>query len=524
MGLPSMTLTRERVIMDLVEAPIALRLEWPRNVAIDLAHRIERALLQPEWTYYSQRRLRDIKGSVLLDEATEAKDVVPSVSLNVGDVPAPLLAFDVSPARMPSAPPLALEVIYRWRRVPQTAPKEAGKARIVQDWMRLDEWMRARGDALRGELDGLDKQTGLLSRLRRWLPSWDDAVNARRRLRDELDEIGEVAPSQVPAAASDRVTLLMGVAGRMEHLRREAHDNRQTAEDAEAQDAQRAAWQARIDDAKKALSAARAEMAAAEKAGAAAVASEESAQSAIDAHIAAWRVARAAELARETITLEEALSAARVQREALNAPEPVESGEAASTDPQIASEGQQGKPGKNKKDKKGQKGKTGAGEDRREAEDPAKARYDADRRIKQAQQAVERNQREREAIAAQSPPAAELRAVTGAFVEARQATERCKAVMDRLAGEIRKHEGAAAEAFRFAPPARLASLQTLDAGPRPPPVPTEALPELGELLEHHGQRFLALRTWEQVKQAKPVADRLRAELVVDASHLKRSMA
>ena len=56
-GLPRTTVTHQRMVMDLVETPVALQLEWPRAVAIDLFHRFERASQNPAWEFHPKRRL-----------------------------------------------------------------------------------------------------------------------------------------------------------------------------------------------------------------------------------------------------------------------------------------------------------------------------------------------------------------------------------------------------------------------------------------------------------------------------------
>ncbi|HLL53629.1 MAG TPA: hypothetical protein VK447_08795, partial [Myxococcaceae bacterium] len=49
--------------------------------------------------------------------------------------------------------------------------------------------------------------------------------------------------------------------------------------------------------------------------------------------------------------------------------------------------------------------------------------------------------------------------------------------------------------------------------PRTPEVPDEPLPAVGELLEHGGQRYLAVKTWEQAALAASDAGRLGATVV-----------
>lgn len=202
-GLPRTTVTRQRMVMNLVEAPIALQIEWPAATAINFLHCFERAAQQPAWEFHPARRLDAIKGEVLLNGATQPAKTVPSVSLDAGDVDAPLLDFDSArPARLPDVPPLALEAAIKWRLVPATLPRGARRAEIVRHWTAVDEWTSRTVESLRDALDELENQEGLLSKLRQWLPSRDgnsalEREKLREKLRDELDDLGESPPSQI---------------------------------------------------------------------------------------------------------------------------------------------------------------------------------------------------------------------------------------------------------------------------------------------------------------------------------------
>ena len=49
---------------------------------------------------------------------------------------------------------------------------------------------------------------------------------------------------------------------------------------------------------------------------------------------------------------------------------------------------------------------------------------------------------------------------------------------------------------------------------RPPSlIPEDALPEVGELRSHKGQRYLVIDTWEQLSEGERAAHRLNATLV-----------
>ena len=350
-GLPRTAVTHQRMIVDLVEAPIALQLEWPRGTAIDLCHRLDHTARHPSWEFHPEKRLEDVKGPVLLEGSMRPEEIIPSVSLDAGDVEASLRKFDSArPARFPDIPPLAMEVIVQWRRVPAALPAGAREAGIVRGWKAVDEWAARTVEGCRAALDELEDREGKWTRLRRWFPSRDGNALARERgqLRDEIDEIGESLPSKMAEHTKERMDDLIRVAGRLNELRRTDHEQQQAAEDVEAEEAQKSVWEQRIKDTE---------------------------------------------------------------------------------------------------------------------------------------------------------------------------SER-KEVLSRLANSLSEKDGkfarAASEEFRFEKPDRLPIPSANEVG-SPPRIPAEAPPELGDLHEHRKERFLAIRTWEQLEPAEPVAARLDARLVVAAS-------
>ena len=197
-GLPRTAVTHQRMIVDLVAAPIALQLEWPRGVAIDLCHRLDRTAQHPAWEFHPERRLGDVKGQVRLKGSKGPEEIIPSVTLDAGDVEASLREFDSArPACFPDIPPLALEAVVQWRRVPAALPAGARAAEIVRDWKAVDEWAARTVESCRVALDELEKREGKWTRLRRWLPSRDGnaLIRERGQLGDEIDEIGESPPA-----------------------------------------------------------------------------------------------------------------------------------------------------------------------------------------------------------------------------------------------------------------------------------------------------------------------------------------
>lgn len=470
MGLPLTTVTHQRLVMHLVDAPISLRLEWPRAAAVDLFHRIDRAVQQPAWVFHPARRLGDVRGRVLLEGAKAAGDIQPSVPLDAGDVLAPLLDFDTaSPARVPPIPPLALQATIQWRRVPKPLPQGARSPEFLRRWKALDEWAARQVEEARASLERLEGQEGLLSKLRRWLPSRDESVLERRRLRDEIDEIGESRPSLTPHEAKERMERLQQILSRLDVLNGVAHDQRQNAEDAQAEETQRSAWEQRVEEAETRLTEVRSKLAANEQANKQAQDELGAAQIALDQHVESLRSARSQALEGEYQRLEASLESARAEQKSLN-------------------DAHKGRP-------------------------PKAERKAANKLVQQAEQAIARCKRERDGLASWAPPAAELGEWNTRIAEARRTLSELRAEANRLTAEASTHARIAGEDFVFKRPPRLQAPRRREIATHPP-IPTEAPPELGDLYEHQGARFLAIRTWEQLRPAVPVASRLRAELVV----------
>ena len=476
-GLPRTTVTHQRMVMDIVETPIALQIEWPAATAIDFLHRFERAAQQPAWEFHPARRRDAVKGEVLLDGATQPAKIIPFVSLKADDVDAPLLDFDSArPARFPDIPPLALEATVRWRRVPATLPPGARRAEIVRRWTRVDEWATRTVASLRVELNELENQEGLLSRLRQWLSSQGgNLALEREQLRDELDEIGESLPSQIADWAEDRMSRLAEVVSRLDELRRTTHDQQQAAEDAKEEEAQRDIWKKRVENAKIKLVEIRQKLVENEIAQGEAAEKRQKAQATLDKAVKVKRRKRKEFLETERVDLEAKLEAARQSQKSLKAS--------------------------------------------RKSRSSKSAQKKANRRVQDVEQEVASNKQDRESIADWSPPTSEISAESTRLNEAEEVVSNLRSQAARLSEESKEFNRATLEEFRFEEPPRLSAPSTSEVGSHPP-IPSEAPPEIGNLYEYHGERFLAIRTWEQLRPAEPVASRLQAKLVVDTNPSK----
>lgn len=470
LGLPPTAITRERMRMDLAADAMTLSLEWPRGDAVDCLHRITRATDRPAWQFHPHRSLVEIQGQVLLHGADAAHPVEASVTRTLHDVSAPLLAFDAAaPAQLPEPPPLAREVVHRWRRVPVEAPAGARTAELVERWRKIDEWAAARVDRLRAALQPTPTEQGLLARLSRWLPGRDAAAKQRRRLLEDVEELGDGRPSEDPAHAADRLRELEARTADVERLLHATHDQHQRAEDAAAEELQRSQWQARIDAAAANLAHTREQLAAAESAHGAAARDLASAEATRAAAVDHQRQARRAELAAAQGDMTAELAETRRALDLL-------------------------------------KEKHGDRPPKQERQPLTRKQQDLEKKLAQARQDLE-------AVARWSPPPALLADVDAAVQRARQAVEDAARITRGLQDRRRGYEAEHAEVFRFLPPTRLQPPPLVESAAAPP-VPTEAPPELGELRELKGQRYLGVSTWEQVPLAAPIAQRLNAELVV----------
>lgn len=233
-GLPEMAITRRRMIMSLAEASIVLQLEWPGKDAIAILKCLEDAAREPAWEFRPAARLDSIKGKVLLDGATEPAAVAAAIELDGGGVPASLSAFDrTRPERFPDIPPLALKVKMKWRRIPPRIPRDAGKAKIQNDWNSVDEWAKRVADEIRNALEECKDP--------------DDKLQERARIEDELLDACESPPSHVPAEAGKILAKLAELADMTDRARQSIIEQRQRTEDEAERARQKAGWQRRID-------------------------------------------------------------------------------------------------------------------------------------------------------------------------------------------------------------------------------------------------------------------------------------
>ena len=461
-GLPRTSVSKERFILDLVESPVALQLEWPQKEAIEMVHRLTRVARKPMWQFHASRQLGEVVGSVLLEGTAGPAPIESAVVVNVPEVIAGLRAFDATePAGLPAAPVLARRVTYRWKVGPPLLPAGAREADIVRSWKAVDEWALRRVDVLRQSLAYMEREErGPLDRLREWLSGHDVLRVKRKQIMERLTELGETTPSKFVIQAPALVHGLGEVGDEVRHLMESARIAREQAEEKAAEAEQRPVWQLRIEEAAAQLRETRARLAALE--------SEEATSS---AEIA---LAEAAQKATVERLREDRRSRLAAQREPL--PAELDAARTALND---------------------------APRDQRKAQ--SQQVQELERRLVQVD-------REITATASWTPEPRDTAEEQARLQQARAARETARRTAATLTKESRALEQRASEPFTFKSPKHLAPppFPDLDSAPA---VPVEAPPELGELFEHQKGRYLAVRTWEQVERAFPVAARLGAELV-----------
>lgn len=468
-GLPRTTITRQRLVMDLITPPVAIQLEWDAGTAVDVFHRVNKACEAPEWVFHAQRRLRDIAGPVLLEGASSAATVKADESIPLSDLRAPLAAFETAePKDFPEPSPLSKNVTYSWRTVPEVVPVGAGKARIVKQWIALDEWASRSVDILRQRLSTMEgEERSFIGRLKGFLSGQTSVQQERARIRGALAEIGEQPPSQRSDAA-EVVQRLVDEAGKIRGLLERAHAERQKAEDDAEEREQREAWRARVESAKQDLVEKRTALAEIEGQQQAAEAAARDAEAMLVKRVAELRAARRVGLTEDREHKASELAKAKAELKELDTQH-------------------QGK----------------APKDERKALTSEIARIESVLAVLK---------RDLEGVEKWNPPSTELTGATGQMKDARDAKEAVRKTRVSLASDVERLERLAREEFVYREGARLPAVTLPDIAVAPT-LPAEAPPEIGELFECQGERFLAIRTWEQATRATRVASRLNAKLV-----------
>ena len=437
----------------------------PRHVAIDLNHRLSKIGQAPAWTYHRRRRLGDVAGELMLAGAPQPQPVVKHHRIAVSDLRAALETFDqAGPPPLPAPPPLAVRVTYAWSVVPEARPPRARASDLVQRWQRVDEWWRRQVDASREALSAMNRdEQSWLGRLGRWLRGQDDRARQRKRLSERLVELGELAPSQQAHQAKVVCNDVAAIATEVRGLVERGQTARQDAEDSAAHAEQQAAWEGETAGARAELERLREALGVLEPRHAAIAAELTDAEQALKRRLEAARAVRTAALVPDRDALAVELTAVEGELAALKSA-------------------------------------------------PKEEKKAAARKVHDAREKLNRANRALDGITSWTPPPDQLVDERAAVERSRNARESLRTEEDALRKKIQSAEKQANAEFHFQPPPRSAA-SAVPAASAPPSIPDEAPPELGELYELDGARFLAVKTWEQVPRALPVAKRLAAKLV-----------
>ncbi len=475
LGLPRMALTRNRLMMDLSAGPIGIHLEWPSALAVDVFHRVERAARSPAWIYYSARQLGEIRGEVLTKAADKPSKVIPLREIPLGDIVTPLSEMELaSPNVFPPPPPLALHVRYTWRTVPETVPAGAARAALVRNWIAVDEWLTDSVRVLRHTLESIaNEEQGLFQRLRAYFTANDGQRRERQSILDSITDVAEQPLSQRSVKeATEAVAEVNQLAARTQKVQAVAHDGRQLAEDRAAEAEQRTQWAERVAAARQAAAKGKEHLAAAEGQLARAEEQVRLAEEAVSTATARLREKRQDQLEADKAKAEADIERLRNELKELDGP---------------------------------QKGP---------APDAIRKPLVNERALQQRN--LEAAIKSLEGLKGWQPPSVDIASETNTQREARSQRDRARSEVSTLQAAHKRSELEANEEFSFRKGNRLPAGKTTVIAATPA-VPNEEMPEIGDLFEFQGKRYLAIKTWEQVPKAQPVANRLNAKLVANAS-------
>ena len=492
-GLPQLALTRRRMVVELGEGPHRLRLEFEAEEAIRMKNVLELRARNGAWRFHPARALREVRGPVWLEGAALEQPVHDELSIDLGDVrAAELLALAaVAPADWQEPQGLARRIRYRWRAVPPQPPSGARRAELLRKWEQLDTHVDSRANDAVAHLEKIEREErerGLLSRLVRLLPLWNDVGSRRKRLRRALDEIREQPLSRRSSEARrllDSLEAQEKELAELEHYCREAEEQEELRV---AEEEQRAQHARQVEEARQRHARLLSEL----EAFRARLQEKRDGLPALDGRIQARteEVARAAYEAR-TQQARDKLAACQAR---------LEDQERRRGELQAALDGlAEGTPKEERKRLKTElhkqeealkRGRTEEEEQRRIAGTPFRPEAERPGQDEELARLV-----------------AQSRALRGEVVALEQEEKRREAELAACAKEVDVP-------FRFQPPHRRAEPgRKQEVARKPVAIPDEPPPELGELLEHAGRRYLAVRTWEQASRAKADADRLGAVLV-----------
>lgn len=356
------------------------------------------------------------------------------------------------PSHFPEPHPLALTVRYKWTVLPPVVPSAAAEDPLVGSWRKLDEeWQRR----CKKQTESIDDASGHQSQLGKLFARLASALlgfgHSSRSLKEELSALQEKRPSIAgPMEAPALFESLAALEQRIGELRQRQEDAEQKAKEDQAREEQRQQWEQRQKDASSSLSNLQQQLAQNNQ-----------------------QLAELNQLSQEIAQKQASLDAE---------PKAEESKGTTSTEPTSTEESPK------KKD---------SGKDKRKERDKGEVRENdqahAELRTQQLRNADDLKKAERE--------------------------------RSKLVAEIERCNEQLAEEFVFHPPEKPASRTGRGTGvalftntpkqasPTGSLIPNEALPEVGMLRSHKGQRYLVIEQWSELAAAQQAAARLSAGLV-----------
>lgn len=493
--LPRLALSRQRMVLALEEGASRLHIHFGAQDAIRTQQALERCAHQGAWRFYSRRPLRDVRGKVRTADVPGERTVHDEYPCDLGNVPAPELAAleQVSPQTWPPVNELARQVRYRWRVMPPRPPAGRRRSPLYGQWSALDEFVVRRVEQLRARLDQVEREEqeqGLLSRLAGLLSRWTNVKSQRKRLRQAVDEIAEQPLSKRPEEAGD---WLQRLAAREEELARLEGDCLRQVEEEERrveEERQREEHDAQLTQARTRRDETVARLEALKQEVDSRRVDLEAAKAETDRYAESLERDRHAERVRQEQARLDELQPQLAQAEALRTQL-----EAKPAQPGAASSKEERKQSKRElhalSEKRTQLGRE-AEQLRQRIEAPFT--WDPRRPVRNPDAKLQ------ELLARQKHLGEQLAALEKQAGTLEQERTACERDLDRPFE------------LQFTP---RATAPWKASAFRPPPIPDEALPEIGELLEHGGHRYLAITTWPQLQRAQAIALRLKAQLVAD---------
>lgn len=425
----------------------------------------------PTWTYARNIRLGDHAAQQTLTRFWRANSTGPEPLeleqvLPHGQVRAPSLRSmdSTQPSSWKQPQPLALAVRSTWEVLPPQLPTGATEDPLLAEWRSTDQQFKARTLACREALLSSEGHRGRLRQsFQRLLSALTGFERSQNALGAELMQLEKAVPSKVGPLEAERLfDRLRTVESQVRKLTNDMEEAERKAQEDEEREKQERAWKIRIESARQQLPDARIRLE-----------THEARLKALDAELPTFEP-RLQTLHTRLTALEEQLKAAT--------PEPKEPKKAGGKVPEALSQEVDSSPNQPLEDEK-----RALSAEKRDLEVHQK-RAQNDKAAVQKEVSRLKGQVEELTRVANEPFTFKLPVVSpGLKVGTSGGTS------------------AAVPGARFVPTATPSQARAT--------IPSEALPDVGELKHHKNQRYLTIRLWEELETGEVEAQRLKALLV-----------